>query len=199
MRKTQMLLNPFISLQADVFAGVYLPARRSGCEARSHRGNHAKPTSVELNLHPLTDLSLTSTTLGTAAPFTIPIAATSVRLRGLVQHVLSPPWRRPEYFGLDCLQALGIKRYTLGGTSDAPAHRDMAQLRYIARGAYVLSEDKPEKNALLDDGWMHRYSSWDEYSRDPNFSARDDGRFHLALSLFHSAAISLRRPFSYCS
>jgi hypothetical protein len=36
-------------------------------------------------------------------------------------------------------------------------------------GPYVLSEDKP---ILLDDRWMHRYSSWDEYSRDPNFGAR---------------------------
>ena len=56
MRKIQMLLSPFIS-QPAVFAGVYLPARRSGCEARSHRGNHAKPISVELNLHRLTVLS----------------------------------------------------------------------------------------------------------------------------------------------
>src|SRR5262245_15584867 len=57
MRKIQMLLSPFIS-QPAVFAGVYLPALRSGCEARSHRGNHAKPTSAELNLLPLVDLSL---------------------------------------------------------------------------------------------------------------------------------------------
>ena len=55
MRKIQMLLNLFIS-QPDVFAVVYLPARRSGCETRLHRGNHAKPTSVELNLHRLTVL-----------------------------------------------------------------------------------------------------------------------------------------------
>jgi hypothetical protein len=56
MRKIQMFLNPFIS-QPDVFAGVYLPARRSGCETRLHRGNHAKPITVELNLHRLTVLS----------------------------------------------------------------------------------------------------------------------------------------------
>jgi hypothetical protein len=56
MRKIQMLLNPFIS-QPDVFAGVYLPARRSGCETPLHRGNHAKLTSLELNLHRLTVLS----------------------------------------------------------------------------------------------------------------------------------------------
>jgi len=58
MRKIQMLLSPFIS-QPAVFAGVYLPTLRSGCEARSHRANHAKTTSVELNLLPLVDLSLT--------------------------------------------------------------------------------------------------------------------------------------------
>src|SRR5215831_20699459 len=57
MRKIQMLLSLFIS-QPTVFAGVYLAAPRSGCEARSHRGNHAKPTSAELNLLPLVDLSL---------------------------------------------------------------------------------------------------------------------------------------------
>jgi hypothetical protein len=56
MRKIQMFLNPFIS-QPDVFAEVYLPARRSGCETRLHRGNHANPITVELNLHRLTVLS----------------------------------------------------------------------------------------------------------------------------------------------
>jgi hypothetical protein len=49
MRKIQMLLNPFIS-QPDVFAGVYLPARRSGRETRLHRGNHAKLTSSNSTL-----------------------------------------------------------------------------------------------------------------------------------------------------
>jgi hypothetical protein len=56
MRKIQILLNPFIS-QPDVFAGVYLPARKSGYETRLHRANHANPTRVELNLHRLTVLS----------------------------------------------------------------------------------------------------------------------------------------------
>ena len=59
MRKIQMLLIPFIS-QPAVFAGVYRPARRSGCEARLHRGNHPQPTSVELNLLLFVDLSRTS-------------------------------------------------------------------------------------------------------------------------------------------
>ena len=54
-----MLLSPLIS-QPAVFVGVYLPARRSGCEARLHRGNHPQPTSVELNLLLFVDLSLTS-------------------------------------------------------------------------------------------------------------------------------------------
>ena len=48
--------------------------------------------------------------------FQIPIAAACVLLRGLVQHVLSPRCARRNILELDCLQALGIKRYTLGGT-----------------------------------------------------------------------------------
>ena len=115
MRKIQMLLNPFIS-QPDVFAGVYLPARRSGCETRLHRGNHAKPTSVELNLHRLTVLSpFKHPSRALLCCFQIPIAAACVLLRGLVQHVLSPRCPCQNILELDCLQALGIKRYTLGG------------------------------------------------------------------------------------
>ena len=85
-----MLLNPFISLP-DVFAGVYLPARRSGSETRLHRGNHAKLTSVELNLH-RTHRFITlqnNIPVRCSAAFQIPIAAACVLLRGLVQHVLS--------------------------------------------------------------------------------------------------------------
>ena len=45
--------------------------------------------------------------------FKIPIAATGARLRGLVQHVLSPVAPSAISPRLDCFQALGIKRYTL--------------------------------------------------------------------------------------
>src|SRR5262245_4848370 len=113
MRKIQMLLSPFIS-QPAVFAGVYLPARRSGCEARSHRGNHAKPTNVELNLHRLTVLS----------PFKTSLCATALLLSNPHNRSFrAAPRFSPTRFirrcacqnilELDCLQALGIKRYTL--------------------------------------------------------------------------------------
>jgi hypothetical protein len=49
--------------------------------------------------------------------FTICIAATALRLRGLVQHVLSPVATPAISLKLDCLQALGIKRYTLQRTT----------------------------------------------------------------------------------
>jgi hypothetical protein len=58
MRNRAPPLRPFISQRA-VFVGVYLAARRRGCEARLHRGIHTKPTSSKLNLLPLLDLSLT--------------------------------------------------------------------------------------------------------------------------------------------
>jgi len=58
MRKTQPLLGS-VNFQPAVFARVCLLMRGSGCEARLHRGNHAKPDTVELNLLPLVDLSLT--------------------------------------------------------------------------------------------------------------------------------------------
>ena len=58
MRKTQPLLGP-VNFQPAVFARVCLLMRGSGCEAPLHCGNYAKPTTVELNLLPLVDLSLT--------------------------------------------------------------------------------------------------------------------------------------------
>jgi len=52
--------------------------------------------------------------VGAAPRFTIPIAATAVRLRGLVPTRFIPPCSLCDQSDLDCLQALGIKRYTLG-------------------------------------------------------------------------------------
>ncbi len=49
-----------------------------------------------------------------AAHDTIPIAEAARLLRGLVQPVLSPRCNCRDTPALDCLQALGIKRYTLG-------------------------------------------------------------------------------------
>src|SRR6476660_5456132 len=49
-----------------------------------------------------------------------PIAAACVLLRGLVQHVLSPCCPCQNILELDCLQALGIKRYKFGLERDVP-------------------------------------------------------------------------------
>ena len=68
MTKTQPFLSPFNS-QSVLFArGVYLPGRRSGSQAPWHRGNHGKSIGVELNLHPLLDLSLTKRRTPRCAP-----------------------------------------------------------------------------------------------------------------------------------
>ncbi|HLE64050.1 MAG TPA: hypothetical protein VI750_12955, partial [Pyrinomonadaceae bacterium] len=60
-------------------------------QATLRRRHHRKSIGAELNLHPLIDLSLTKQPRSARLRhFTIRIAATSVQLRGLVQHVLSP-------------------------------------------------------------------------------------------------------------
>ena len=58
MRKTQMLVDPFNSLLA-VFAQLCLLIPRSRCQAPLHRRHHRKSTSVDLNLLPYAELSLT--------------------------------------------------------------------------------------------------------------------------------------------
>ena len=70
-------------------------------------------TSVEPNLHRLTVFYHPSNIpLYAALPLSNPHTAACVLLRGLVQHVLSPRCARRNILELDCLQALGIKRYT---------------------------------------------------------------------------------------
>jgi hypothetical protein len=58
VRKTQML-SYLLSSQPAVFARVYLPVRRTDCEAPSQCGNHGKSVGVQLNLLPYAELSLT--------------------------------------------------------------------------------------------------------------------------------------------
>jgi len=58
MRKTQLLLNPFNSLR-PLFARVCLPTPRSDCEASLNRRHHRNSTSIDLNLLPYAELSLT--------------------------------------------------------------------------------------------------------------------------------------------
>jgi hypothetical protein len=67
VRKTQML-SYLLSSQPAVFARVYLPVRRTDCEAPSQCGNHGKSVGVQLNLLPYAELfRLRRTTLRAAA------------------------------------------------------------------------------------------------------------------------------------
>jgi hypothetical protein len=90
------------------------PARRSGRETRLYRGNHANPTSVELNLHRLTVFLPFKHPFCAALLLSNPHSRACVLLRGLVQHVLSARCACQNILELDCLQALGIKGYTFG-------------------------------------------------------------------------------------
>jgi hypothetical protein len=77
------------------------------------RHNHSKPISVDLNLLPLTVVSLTKRHLCAALLLYNLHSLTDGRLRRLVQPVLSPVVPSAIFPKLDCFQALGIKRYTL--------------------------------------------------------------------------------------
>jgi hypothetical protein len=98
MRKIHMLLNPFIS-QPDVFAGVCLSARRSGCETRLHR-------VITQNL-PASNSTFTDSPF--YYPSNIPLCAAlllsnphSRSLRAAPRFSPTrfiPPLRLPEYFG----------------------------------------------------------------------------------------------------
>jgi hypothetical protein len=58
LRKTQMLVDPFNSLLA-VFAELCLLIPKNRCQTPLHRHHHRKSTSVDLNLLPYAELSLT--------------------------------------------------------------------------------------------------------------------------------------------
>jgi hypothetical protein len=63
---------------------------------------------------------------------TTTIAATALRLHGLVQHVLSSPRSFCDQSDLDCLQALGIKRYTLCLLNTGHADDEISFIRHLS-------------------------------------------------------------------
>jgi len=90
MNKAPSHLSWCDSRSADL-ARVCLALPKTGSEAAWQCRNRRKAIGADLNQHPL------GPTIATAAPcsaglrqLTIPIAEPAQRLRGLVQHVLSP-------------------------------------------------------------------------------------------------------------
>src|SRR5262245_44223677 len=98
MRKIQMLLSPFIS-QPAVFAGVYLPALRSGCEARSHRGNPQNLPAPNSTFSHLSIYHYRSAILATPAPLYNPHSRNVGAAPRFSPTRFIPPLRLPEYFG----------------------------------------------------------------------------------------------------
>jgi hypothetical protein len=86
MTKTHSLLSPFNSHPAR-FARVCLPAQRSRCETLLDRRNHKNNLGTHRHLRQYFNLAPTTRrTARCGGAFKSP----SVRLRGLVQPVLSP-------------------------------------------------------------------------------------------------------------
>ena len=97
MNKPQSHLISFDSRSAGL-ARVCLAPAKTGSEAAWQCRNQGKAIAADLNRHPLAILSLTKRPARRALRHvTIPIAEAAQRLRGLVQHVLSPSRYSGDY------------------------------------------------------------------------------------------------------
>ena len=100
IREREYALNPFETLALDYLKGSVLDLG-SGLGNLSleagRRGHHVVAVDASPAAKPGTKFG-TKFEFAQSWCFQLPIAATSVRLRGLVQDVLSPLWSNPDYF-----------------------------------------------------------------------------------------------------